>query len=96
MPEEVVTRADERAHGSLHWSDEALVIAERTLQEKTAEYVADVEAYCRSTKTQVNPSSALNRTKHHQSNPSNVPGILDSNLSGRACIHSSKILGNLL
>ena len=51
---------------------------------------------CRSTKTQVNPSSALNRTKHHQSNPSNVPGILDSNLSGRACIHSSKILGNLL
>ena len=51
---------------------------------------------CRSTKTQVNPSSALNRTKHHQSNPSNVLGILDSNLSGRACIHSSKILGNLL
>ena len=52
--------------------------------------------YCCSTKTQVNPSSALNRTKHHQSNPSNVPGILDSNLSGRACIHSSKTLGNLL
>ena len=53
-------------------------------------------SWCRSTKTQVNPSSALNRTKHHQSNPSNVPRILDSNLSGRACIHSSKILGNLL
>ena len=51
---------------------------------------------CCCTKTQVNPSSALNKTKHHQSNPSNVPGILDSNLSGRACIHSSKILGNLL
>ena len=31
---------------------------------------------CRSTKTQVNPSSALKTTKHHQSNPSNVPGIL--------------------
>ena len=43
---------------------------------------------CRSTKTQVNLSSALNRTKHHQSNPSNVPGILDSNLSKRACIYS--------
>ena len=45
VPEEVVTRADERAHGSLHGSDEALAIAERTLQEKTAEYVTDVEAY---------------------------------------------------
>ena len=43
--EEVVTRADERAHGSLHGSDEALAIAQRTLQEKTAEYLADVEAY---------------------------------------------------
>ena len=43
---------------------------------------------CRSTKTQVNPSSALNRIKHHQSNPSNVPGILDSNLSKRACVFS--------
>ena len=47
---------------------------------------------CRNTKTQVNPSSALNRTKHHQSNPSIVPGILDSNLSRRACMHSSKFL----
>ena len=47
---------------------------------------------CRSTKTQVNPSSALNRTKHHQSNPSNVPGILDSNLSKRACVYTSKSL----
>ena len=46
----------------------------------------------RSTKTQVNPSSALNRTKHHQSNPSNVPGILDSNLSKRACVYTSKSL----
>ena len=45
---------------------------------------------CHNTKTQVNPSSALNRTKHHQSNPSIVPGILDSNLSRRACMHSSK------
>ena len=33
---------------------------------------------CRSTKTQVNPSSALKRTKHHQSDSSNVPGILGS------------------
>ena len=47
---------------------------------------------CRNTKTQVNPSSALNRTKHHQSNPSIVPGILDSNLSRRACMHFSKFL----
>ena len=45
LPEEVVTRADKRAHGSLHGSDEALAIAERTLQEKIAEYLADVEAY---------------------------------------------------
>ena len=45
---------------------------------------------CRSMKTQVNPNSALNRTKHHQSNPSNVPGILGSNLSKRACIYTSK------
>ena len=29
-------------------------------------------------------SSALNRIKHHQSNPSNVPGILDFNLSKSA------------
>ena len=43
---------------------------------------------CRSTKTQVNHSSALNRIKHHQSNPSNVPRILDSNLSKRACVIS--------
>ena len=47
---------------------------------------------CRSTKTQVNPSSALNRTKHHQSNPSNIPGILDSNLSKRTCVYTSKSL----
>ena len=47
---------------------------------------------CRSTKTQVNPSSALNRTKHHQSNPSNVPGILDSILSKRVCVYTSKSL----
>ena len=39
---------------------------------------ADITS-CRSTKTQVNPSSALERTRHHQSNPSNVPGILGSN-----------------
>ena len=47
---------------------------------------------CRSTKTQVNPSSALNRTKHHQSNPSNVLGILDSILSKRVCVFTSKSL----
>ena len=45
VPQEVVTGADERAHGWLHGSDEALAIAQRTLQEKTAEYLADVEAY---------------------------------------------------
>ena len=45
VPEEVVTKADKRTHGSLHGSDEALAIAERMLQEKTAEYLADVEAY---------------------------------------------------
>ena len=33
---------------------------------------------CRSTKTQVDPSSALKRSKHHQSDPSNVRGILSS------------------
>ena len=43
--QEVVTGADERAHRWLHGSDEALVIAQRTLQEKTAEYLVDVEAY---------------------------------------------------
>ena len=47
-----------------------------------------LECKCRSTKTQVNPSSALNRIKHHQSNPNNVPGILDSNLSKRSCVFS--------
>ena len=46
------------------------------------------ESHCRSTKTQVNPSSALNRIKYHQSNPSNVLEILDSNLSKRACVFS--------
>ena len=45
VPQEVVTGADKRAHGWLHGSDEALAIAQRTLQEKTAEYLADVEAY---------------------------------------------------
>ena len=47
---------------------------------------------CRSTKTQVVPSSVLNRTKHHQSNPSNVPGILYSSLPKRSCIYASKFL----
>ena len=45
VPQEVVTGADERAHGWLHGSNEALAIAQRTLQEKTVEYLADVEAY---------------------------------------------------
>ena len=45
VPQEVVTGADERAHGWLHGLDEALAIAQRTLQEKTAEYLVDVEAY---------------------------------------------------
>ena len=45
VPQEVVTGADERAHKWLHWSDEALAIAQRMLQEKIVEYLADVEAY---------------------------------------------------
>ena len=45
VPQEVVIEVDERAHGGVHGSDEALAIAQRTLQEKTAEYFADVEAY---------------------------------------------------
>ena len=47
---------------------------------------------CCSTKTQVNPSSALNRTKHHQSNPSNVPGIPNTNLLKRACVYTPKLI----
>ena len=47
---------------------------------------------CHSTKTQVNPSSALNSTKHHQSNLSNVPGIPNSNLLKGACIYTPKII----
>ena len=45
---------------------------------------------CRSTKTQVNPNSALKTAKHHQSDPSNVPGILGSNYLKRACAHTFK------
>ena len=45
---------------------------------------------CRSTKTQINPISAFNRTKHHQSDLSNVLGILGSNSPQRACVHTSK------
>ena len=45
VPQEVVTGADERVHGGLHGSDKVLAIAQRTLQEKTTEYLADVEAY---------------------------------------------------
>ena len=45
MPHEVVTGADKRAHGGLHGSDEALAIAQRTLEEKTIKYLADVDAY---------------------------------------------------
>ena len=45
MPQEVVTRADERAHGGLYGSNEALAIAQRPFEEKTVEYLADVEAY---------------------------------------------------
>ena len=33
---------------------------------------------CRSTENPSTPSSALKRTKHHQSDPSNVPRILGS------------------
>ena len=45
VPQEVVTGVDKKAHGWLHGSEEALAIAQCTLQEKTAEYLADVEAY---------------------------------------------------
>ena len=45
VPQEVVTEVDERAHGGLHRSDKALAIAQRTLEEKIAEYLVDVEAY---------------------------------------------------
>ena len=44
----------------------------------TSELHSHAQPHCRSTKTQVNPGSALKRTKHHQSDPSNVPGILGS------------------
>ena len=43
MPHEVVTGVDERVHGGLHGSDEALAIAQRTLKEKTAKYLAAIE-----------------------------------------------------
>ena len=45
---------------------------------------------CRNTKTQVNPSSALKRPKHHQSDQSIVPGILGSNFPQGANVHASK------
>ena len=45
VPHEVVTRVDERAHGGKHGSDEEIAIAQRMLEERTAEYSADVEAY---------------------------------------------------
>ena len=45
---------------------------------------------CRSTETLVNPSSALKRTKHHQSDPSIVPGILGFSWLQRAHVHTSK------
>ena len=45
VPQEVETGADKKAHGGLHGSDKSLAIAQHTLEEKTAEYLADVEAY---------------------------------------------------
>ena len=45
VPQEVVTGVDERAHGGLHGSDEALAIAQRTLEEKTTKYLVNVEAF---------------------------------------------------
>ena len=44
VPQEVETEVDERAHGRLYGSDKAFAIAQRTLQEKTVEYLEDVEA----------------------------------------------------
>ena len=45
---------------------------------------------CRSTKTQVNPSNALERPKHHQSDQSIILGILGSSWLQRAHVHTSK------
>ena len=45
VPHEVVTGANERAHGGQHGSDEALAIAQYMYKEKIAEYSANVEAY---------------------------------------------------
>ena len=49
-----------------------------------------VIAFCRSTETQVNPSSALKGTKHYQSDPKIVPGILGSSWLQRAYVYTSK------
>ena len=45
VADKVVIRADERAQGRQHGSDKALAIAQRMLEEKTQEYLADVVAY---------------------------------------------------
>ena len=45
MPHEVVIGADERAHVGQHRLNEASAIAQRMLEEKTVEYLADVAAY---------------------------------------------------
>ena len=45
MPHEAMTGADKKAHRGLHKSDKALAIAQCMLEEKTREYLADVEAY---------------------------------------------------
>ena len=45
VPQEVVIKGDKRAHRGLHGLDEALAIAQRTLEERTTEYLADVKAY---------------------------------------------------
>ena len=79
---------DSKFFGRLNPKDRyAIVDCKEPRARKELEFLVPL-LYCRSTKTQVNPSSALNRIKHHQSNPSNVLGILDSNLSKRACVFS--------
>ena len=47
-----------------------------------------------STKTQLNPSTALKRPKHHQNDQSIVPGILGSSLPQEANVHTSHLLKN--
>ena len=95
----LANRADLRSGWPFSWlrfiqefQSSAFPTLDSFCQTRSESPAAAPEMSCRSTKTQVNPGSALNRSKHHQSNPSNVPGILDSNLFKRACVYTSKSL----